>query len=48
MYCYAVYEENLHDIEAALIYKNQPLANTQNKDKYNGTIILFLLIVKVK
>ena len=36
VYCYAVYEENLHDIEAALIYKNQPLANTQNKDKYNG------------
>lgn len=36
VYCFAVYEENLHDIEAALIYKNQPLANTQNKDKYNG------------
>lgn len=36
VYCYAIYDWNLHDIEAALIYKNQPLANTQGKNKYNG------------
>jgi excinuclease UvrABC nuclease subunit len=36
VYCYAIYDGNLHDIEAALIYKNQPLANTQNKEEYNG------------
>lgn len=36
VYCYAVFDENLHDIEAALIYKNQPLANLNCKDRYNG------------
>lgn len=36
VYCYAVFDENLHDIEAALIYKNQPLANVNCKDRYNG------------
>ena len=36
VYTFAECEEQLHDIEAALIYKNQPLANIQGKDKYLG------------
>lgn len=36
VYSYAICEDNLHDIEAVLIHRNQPLANVQNKDCYHG------------
>lgn len=36
VYCWAYCEENISDIEAALIYKNQPKANIQGKTKYLG------------
>lgn len=38
VYVYAVFEDpRLADVESALIYKNQPISNTQHKDKYNGS-----------
>ena len=36
VYSYAECNENLGDIEAALIYRNQPAANIQGKDRYIG------------
>lgn len=37
VYVYAEHEEDLGDIESALIYKNQPEANIHSKDRYTGT-----------
>lgn len=37
VFCYAVYDDALlSDVESALIYRNQPIINIQNKDRYNG------------
>lgn len=36
VYTFAECDDQLHDIEAALIYRNQPLANIQGKDRYLG------------
>lgn len=36
VYSYAEHEKDLFDIEAALIYRNQPLANIVGKDHYIG------------
>lgn len=37
VFCYAVYSDVLlSDVESALIYRNQPIVNIQNKDRYNG------------
>lgn len=37
VYVYAIFNDRrLADVESALIYKNQPIVNTQQKDKYNG------------
>lgn len=37
LYAYAEYDEDdLEDVEKALIFKNQPLANIYHKDRYNG------------
>lgn len=37
VYVYAVFEDSrLADVESALINHNQPIVNTQHKDRYNG------------
>lgn len=37
VYTYAISEDlRLADVESALIYQNQPIVNTQHKDRYNG------------
>lgn len=36
VYCYAEYDENIEDIEATLIRRNQPEANIHGKDRYIG------------
>ena len=36
VYCYSEYDDNLEDIEATLIRRNQPEANVQGKDRYIG------------
>lgn len=37
VYAYAIFEDSrLADVESALIYENQPVANVQHNDKYNG------------
>lgn len=37
VYVYAAFDDSrISDVEAALIYRNQPIVNSQQKDKYNG------------
>ena len=37
VYVYAIFEDTrLADVESALIYRNQPIINTQHRDRYNG------------
>ena len=36
VYSYAEFDKHLHDIEAALIRRNQPAANVHGKDRYLG------------
>lgn len=36
VYCFAEYGENIDDIEAVLIWRNQPEANINGKDHYIG------------
>lgn len=37
VYCYAEFDSQyLPDVESALIFKNQPYANVEHKEKYNG------------
>lgn len=47
VYIYSIFEDSrLADVESALIYKNQPIINTQLKNEYNGKSWLLQIICK--